>query len=142
MMALLVKRIVFVDPGGKTIQILFYRKTGELSLALLIHPVPMDVRESRIVDGRERFLQIGGQTERLGVTMRYLLPVKSNRWRKVRLLGGVVLGGEPCSKVSRSSRRRWMVTAPVNGAAVDGRVGISSLLPYGTVLSRKNRNSK
>jgi len=92
-MALLVKRIVFVDPGGKTRQILFHRKTGELSLALLIHPVPMDVRESRIVDGRERFLQIGGQTERLGVTMRYLLPVKSNRWRKVRLLGGVVLVG-------------------------------------------------
>ena len=60
MMASLVKRIVFVDLGGKTIQILFHRKSGELSLALLIHPVPMDVRESRIVDGRERFLQIGG----------------------------------------------------------------------------------
>ena len=35
-----------------------------------------------------------------------------------------------------------MVTAPVNGTAVDGQVGIPSRLPYGTVLSRKNRNSK
>lgn len=69
MMASLVKRIGFVDLGGKTIQILFHRKSGGLSLALLIHPVPMDVRESWIVDGRERFLQIEGQTERLGVTM-------------------------------------------------------------------------
>jgi len=35
-----------------------------------------------------------------------------------------------------------MMTAPVNGTAVDGQAGIPSLLPFGTVLSRKNRNSK
>ena len=73
MMASLVKSIGFVDLGGKTIQILFHRKSGGLSLALLIHPVPMDVRESRIADGRERFLQIEGQTERFGVTMQLSL---------------------------------------------------------------------
>jgi hypothetical protein len=73
MMASLVKRIGFVDLGGKTIQILFHWKSGGLSLALPIHQVPMDVRESRIVDGRERFLQIEGQTERLGVTMQLSL---------------------------------------------------------------------
>jgi len=54
----LVKSIGFVDLGGKTIQILFLRKSGGLSLALLIHPVPMDVRESRIVDGRERLRKL------------------------------------------------------------------------------------
>lgn len=73
MMASLVKSIVLVDLGGKTIQILFHRKSGGLSLALLIHPVPMNMRESRIVDGRERLLQIKGQTERLGVTMQLSL---------------------------------------------------------------------
>jgi hypothetical protein len=36
----------------------------------------MDVCESRIVDGRERFLQIEGQTERLGVTMQLSLAGK------------------------------------------------------------------
>ena len=35
-----------------------------------------------------------------------------------------------------------MVTAPVSGESVDGQAGIPSLLPYGRVLSRKNRNSK
>jgi len=50
--------------------------SGGLSLALLIHPVPMDVRESRIVDGRERLLQIDGQTERLGVTTQLSLAGK------------------------------------------------------------------
>lgn len=54
-------------------QILFHRMSGGLSLAPHIHPVRMDVRESRIVDGRERLLQIDGQTERLGVTMRFSL---------------------------------------------------------------------
>jgi hypothetical protein len=73
MMASLVKSIGFVDLGGKTIQILFHRKSGGFFLALLIHPVPMNVRESRIVDGRERLLQIEGQTERLGVTMQLSL---------------------------------------------------------------------
>ena len=73
MMASLVNGIGLVDLGGNTIQILFHRKSGGLSLALLIHPVPMDVRESRIVDGRERLLQIDGQTERLGVTMQLSL---------------------------------------------------------------------
>jgi len=33
----------------------------------------MDVRNSRIVDGRERLLQIDGQIERLGVTMQLSL---------------------------------------------------------------------
>jgi len=33
----------------------------------------MNVRESRIADGRERLLQIDGQTERLGVTMQLSL---------------------------------------------------------------------
>jgi hypothetical protein len=28
-----------------------------------------------------------------------------------------------------------MMTAPVNGTAVDGQAGIPSLLPFGTVLS-------
>ncbi len=42
-----------VAPEGEALQILFRRQSGGLSLALLIHPVPMDVRESRIVDGRE-----------------------------------------------------------------------------------------
>jgi len=68
-----VKCIGFVDLGGKTIQILFLRKSGGLSLALLIHPVPMDVRESRIVDGREWLLPIDGQTEMPGVTMQLSL---------------------------------------------------------------------
>ena len=36
----------------------------------------MNVRESRIVDGRERFLQIDGQTERLVVTMQLSLAGK------------------------------------------------------------------
>ena len=57
----------------------------------------MDVRESRIVDGREWLLQIDGQTEMPGVTMQLSLADESKRRRKVRLLGGVVLGGEPCS---------------------------------------------
>jgi hypothetical protein len=70
MMASLVKRIGFVDLGGKTIQILVHWKSGGLSLALLIHPVPMDVRESRIVDGCEWLLQIDDQTESPGVTMK------------------------------------------------------------------------
>ena len=73
MMTSLVKSIGFVDLGGKTIQILFHRKSGGFSLALLIHPVSMKMRESRIVDGRERFLQIEGQTERFGVTMQLSL---------------------------------------------------------------------
>ena len=76
MMASLVKCIGFVDLGGKTIQILFHRMSGGLSLALLIHPVPMDVRESRIVDGRERFLQIDGQVERFGMTMQLSLAAR------------------------------------------------------------------
>jgi hypothetical protein len=50
--------------------------SGGLSLALLIHPVPMNMRESRIVDGRERLLQIKGQTERLGVTMQVSLAAR------------------------------------------------------------------
>jgi hypothetical protein len=36
----------------------------------------MDVRESRIVDGSERLLQIEGQTERPGVTMQLSLAGK------------------------------------------------------------------
>ena len=35
-----------------------------------------------------------------------------------------------------------VITAPVNGAAVAGQAVIPFLLPYGAVLSRKNRNSK
>jgi hypothetical protein len=54
MVAPLVKSIGFVDLGGKTIQILFHRKSGGISLTLLIPPVSMDVRDSQIVDGRER----------------------------------------------------------------------------------------
>ena len=73
MMAWLLKNIGFVEPEGETIQILFRWKSGGLSLALLIHPVPMNVHESQIVDGRERRLQIEGQTERLGVTMQLSL---------------------------------------------------------------------
>ena len=69
----LLKILRFVSPEGEAIQILFRRQSGGLSLALLIHPVPMDVRNSRIVDGRERLLQIDGQTERLGVTMQLSL---------------------------------------------------------------------
>lgn len=63
----------FVSPEGEALQILFRRQSGGLTLALLIHPVPMNVRERRIVDGRERLLQIDGQTERLGVTMQVSL---------------------------------------------------------------------
>jgi hypothetical protein len=36
----------------------------------------MDVRESRIVDGRERFLQIDGQVERFGMTMQLSLAAR------------------------------------------------------------------
>ena len=36
----------------------------------------MNVRENRIVDGRERLLQIDGQTERFGVTMQLSLSGK------------------------------------------------------------------
>jgi hypothetical protein len=55
---------------------LFRQQSGGLSLALLIHSVPMDVHESRIVDGGEWFLQIDGQTERPGVTMQLSLAGK------------------------------------------------------------------
>ena len=59
-----------MDIGGKTIQNMFFHgKSGELSLALLIHPVPMDERQSRIVDGREGLRKVMGQVERFGVPM-------------------------------------------------------------------------
>ena len=65
-----------VHVEGETIQILSHRKSGGLSRALPINPVPMDVHGSRIVDGRERLLQMDGQVERFGVTMQLSLAGK------------------------------------------------------------------
>jgi hypothetical protein len=90
-----------------------------------------------------------GQTERFDVTMQLSLAGKEWIEEAAATIGwgvlgiSAMLGSVPVvAQAEDNDGSKLMMTAPVNGAAVAGRAGIPSLLPYGTVLSRKNRNSK